>query len=92
MQSARPRCVERSELDAWISDLRGRVARGELDGLGTIPLDGAAVLGTATVVRIMLADLDHYDDLPPEQRHDLLVEARRRMLLRDIARLREHIR
>ena len=91
MQSARPRCVERSELDAWISDLRGRVARGELDGLGTIPLDGAAVLGTATVVRIMLADLDHYDDLPSEQRRDLLVQARRELLLRDFRRLRELI-
>ncbi len=91
MPSAQPRCVERNELDAWISDLRGRVARGELDGVGAIPLDGAAVLSTATVVRIMLADLDHYDDLSPEQRQDLLVRARRRLLLADFRRLREQI-
>jgi hypothetical protein len=84
--------VEHDDLDGWIAELRGRVARGELDDVGPIPVDGAAVLGPAVIVRIMLADLDHYDDLPPEQRHDLLVEARRRMLLRDIARLREHIR
>ena len=83
--------MEPQELDGWISGLRSRVARGELDGLGRIPLDGTAVLGVATVVRIMLADLDHFDDLPPEQRQDLLVEARRRLLLRDFRRLREQI-
>lgn len=81
--------VETQELDGWILDLRGRVARGELRGVGPIPVDGAAVLGTAMVVRIMLADLDHYDDLPPEQRQDLLVEARRRLLLHDFRRLRD---
>ena len=91
MPGALCRAVERNELDEWISDLRDRVARGELDGLGPIPLDGAAVVGTETVVRIMLADLDHYDDLPPEQRQDLLVQARRGLLLRDFRQLREHI-
>ena len=91
MPSAVRRGVARSELDAWISDLRGRVARGELDGLGSIPVDGSALLGTVTVVRIMLADLDHYDDLTPEQRQDPLVEARRRLLLADFRRLREQI-
>ncbi len=91
MPSASPRGVERNELDAWISDLRGRVARRELDDRGPLPLDGAAVLGTATIVRIMLADLDHYDDLPHEQRQDVLVEARHRLLLHDFRRLREQI-
>ena len=91
MPTAMRRCVERNELHAWIADLRGRVARGELAGLGPIPIDGAAVLGTATVVCIMLADLDHYDDLSPEQRQDLLVEARHRLLLGDFRRLREQI-
>ena len=79
------------ELNEWIVELRVRVSRGELDGVGPIPADGAAVLGTALLVRVMLADLDHYDDLPAEHREDLLVEARRRTLLRDFARLREQI-
>ncbi len=83
--------MERDDLDAWISELRGRVARGELDGVGAVQLDGVDILGSAMIVRVMLADLDHYDDLPPEQRRDLLVETRRRMLLRDFARLREQI-
>ena len=83
--------MELDELDGWIAELRGRVARGELDDLGPIPLDGAAVLGTGTLVRIMLADLDHYHILPPALRHDLLIEARRRTLLREFARLREQI-
>ena len=91
MPSAVRRGVARNELDAWISDLRVRVARGELDGLGSIPVDGSASLGTVTVVRIMLADLDHYDDLTPEQRQDPLVEARRRLLLADFRPLREQI-
>ena len=91
MPRALCRRVDPNELDTWIADLRGRVARGELDGVGAVPLDGAAVLGTATVVRVMLADLDHYDDLSPEQRRDLLVQARHRLLLRDFRRLRELI-
>ena len=88
---AAPSRVKLDELEGWIAELRGRVARGELDDLGPIPLDGAAVLGSVTFVRIMLADLDHYDVLPPALRHDLLVEARRRTLLGEFARLREHI-
>jgi hypothetical protein len=42
-------------------------------------------------VRVMLADLDHFDDLPLARRRDLLVVARRRLLLDDLRRLREQI-
>ena len=80
-----------ARLDAWITELRGRVDRGELDGLDPVDLDGAAQLGTVAVVRIMLSDLDHYGDLPPEQRRDPLVMARRLHLLGDLWELRAQI-
>ncbi|MDP8924120.1 MAG: hypothetical protein M3O34_14735 [Chloroflexota bacterium] len=78
-------------LDAWLTELRGRLARGELDGLDSVDLDGAAELGTATFVRIMLADLEHYDELPPELQRDPLVMARRLYLLGDLWKLRSQI-
>ena len=83
--------MESDELKEWIPELRVRVSRGELDGVGPIPADGAGVLGAALLVRIMLADLNHYDDLPAGRRQDLLVEARYRTPLRDFDRLREQI-
>ncbi len=83
--------MERDELDGWIAELRGRVARAELDGRGRFDVRNG-LLDIELVARIMLADLDHYDDLPLEQRQDLLVEARRGLLLADFRRLREQIR
>ena len=65
------------DLAAWIAELRDRMARG--------------VLAVGEAARLMLADLDHYDDLPPERRQDPLVEARRRLLFSDLRRLCEQI-
>ncbi len=78
------------DLAAWIADLRGRVARGDLDGQGTVAIAGGA-LAIGLAARILLADLDHYDDLPPEQRRDPLVMARRLPLLGDLWELRARI-
>ncbi len=78
-------------LIGWIAEVRGRVDRGALDGITSIDIDGATVVGSETIVRNMLAALAHCDDLSPERRLDLLVEARRRMLLRDFAQLRKQI-
>jgi hypothetical protein len=39
----------------------------------------------------MLADLDHYDDLAPEQREAPSIVARRDLLVQDFQRLRERI-
>lgn len=75
----------------WLTELRGRVARGELDGVSPVDLPGAAEFGTATVVRIMLADLGHYDGLTPDQRQAPLVMARRLHLLGDLWELRAQI-
>ena len=79
------------DLIAWIADLRARVARGELGGLGRVELDGGIMLTAQLAARILLADLDHFDDLTPTQRRDLSVRARREALLRDLTRLRKQI-
>ena len=78
------------DLAAWIAELRGRVARGELAGLGTLDVDGRA-LPVARAARIMLADLDHYDDLPLEHRREPPIVARRLRLLADLWELRAQI-
>ena len=79
------------DLVAWIAELRGRVARGALDGHDDVAVTGGS-MPAGVAARIMLADLDHYDDLPPEQREDLLIKARRGLLLRDFHLLREQLR
>jgi hypothetical protein len=79
---------DRDNLDAWIAELRDRLARGELDGGAPIEIGGLRLPSAQLAARIMVADLDHYDDLSPEERGDWLVEARRGMLLRDFRRLR----
>jgi hypothetical protein len=77
-------------LDQLIHDLRRRLDSGELAALGPLDLgDGTAELPGETVVRVLLADLNHLDRLTPralgwEERHE-----RRSELLHDFRRLRE---
>ncbi len=78
------------DLATWIDELRGRVARGALDGQADVVVAGD-MMPAGRAARIMLADLDHYENLSPEQRQDPLIEARRRLLLHDFRRLREQI-
>jgi hypothetical protein len=79
-------------LAAWVGELRGCLGRGELAGLGRIDLgDGAGPLDGEVLVRVLLAELDHYDDLPPERRRNSFTVARRLRLLDDLRRLRERI-
>ena len=78
------------DLVAWIAELRARVARGDLDGQGEFEA-GVGRFAVGLAARIMLADLDHYEALPPTWRGDLAVVARREALLRDLRRLREQI-
>ena len=85
----------------WISELRGRHARGELDGLAPIDIgDGTEHFPTTHTVRIMLHDLDDlnaFDRRRRENGHpasDADVEdrrVRRLELLNDFRRLRELI-
>ena len=80
-----------AELGGWIAELRGRVARGELAALGRVELDGGVILVAELAARILLADLDHHDDVARERLGDLCLQARREALLRDLARLRKQI-
>ena len=77
-------------LDAWITELRGRVARGELAGLGPVDVGGFKLPGERAA-RIMLADLVHLDTLPAKWARDPLVPVRRAKLLADFRWLREQI-
>jgi hypothetical protein len=84
--------METDDLEAWIAELRNRLARGELAGLGSVDMgDDSVVLSGELLVRVTLADFDHYDDLVPERRHDGDVVARRLDLLRFLRRLRSTI-
>jgi hypothetical protein len=51
------------DLDGWIRDLRERLARGDLAGLGPVDLGhGTGNLPGETTVRVMLHDLDDLND------------------------------
>jgi hypothetical protein len=74
----------------WIEDLRVRIERGELKHLSPVNLDTARI-DAELVARIMLADLDAFEDLPAEEYDlpDKLVH--RRSVLWDLLWLRERI-
>jgi hypothetical protein len=75
-------------LTAWITALRGRLAPGELTALPPMqPLQGEPGLPGELVVRIMLADLDHYGDLPTRRQREWTVVARKLALLADLQQL-----
>ena len=78
------------DLNAWITELRQRLARGELAGLGLVDVGGLRLRGE-WAVRVMLADLSHHDTLPPDLAGDPLVPIRRAKLLVDFRRLRAQI-
>ena len=80
------------DLGHWIASVRERLARGELADLGPMHvLDGYRPLPGELFVRIMLADYDHYDDLPPARRREPAIVAQRLALLEDLRRLCELI-
>ncbi len=75
--------------DHWNDGLRHRLATGDLAALGPIDLDdGTDELPGETVVRVLLADLDHLDRLPNEVRDSIDVPTRRSDLLGDFRQLR----
>ncbi len=80
--------TEPDHLVAWIAELRGRVAHGELDDLDAMAV-GDGTLPVALVARILLADLDHDRALTPERRRSQFNVERRRALFADLRRLRD---
>ena len=70
------------ELAAWIADLRARLDRGELATLGPVDVGhGTDVLPAQDTIRIMLADLDGFDEMTPDETNDPVNVARRDVLL-----------
>ena len=78
-------------LSPWITELRARLARGELAHLEPVVIQSGASVPAELAAKLALADLDHFEDLPPARREqpDLLV--RRRMMLHDLQALREQL-
>ena len=73
------------DLDGFVHELRGRLDRGEYANLAPIALGELAPLGDPELVlRIMLADWDHFDDLSADRRDDYGVAARRLTVLADL--------
>ena len=75
---------------AWIGGLRHRLGSGELAGLGPIDV-GYGPVEAERLVRIMLADLDHYGHLSASEREQPDTRGRRRQLLEDFRTLRDRI-
>jgi hypothetical protein len=77
------------DLGVWVSKLRERLARGELEDLSSFDLGyGTEILPACQAIRVMLADLDSLvsdEDVDPESL------AHRQALLEDFRRLRATI-
>jgi hypothetical protein len=70
------------EIAAWIADLRARLDRGDLATLGPVDVGhGTDVLPAQDNIRIMLADLDGFDEMTPDEANDPVKVARRDVLL-----------
>src|SRR5215207_6580197 len=77
-------------LGGFVRELRERFTLGEYARLGPVDLgEWAPLRDPELVVRIMLADWDHFDDLSPEQRNDFLVAVRRLSVLLDLRTLEQ---
>ena len=68
-------------------ELRTVLDRGE--ARGGLEFDGLHWPDAEKLVRIMLADAEHFEDLDPEDRRRPAVAARERELAEDLIRLRE---
>ena len=77
------------DLIAWIAGLRARLARGDLARLGPIDFgDGLPALPAEHTVLLMLADLDDFEDMTPDEVNDPVNVARRDVLLTSFSILR----
>jgi hypothetical protein len=77
------------DLAAWIDALHGRLERGDRADLGPVDIGyGTKALPAELAIRIMLADLDGFDDLALTPCSSTEVGRRRQGLLDDFRRLR----
>jgi hypothetical protein len=80
------------DLDGFVPELRGRLDRGEFANVCPVDLGELSPLrDPELVLRIMLADWDHFDHLTPEQRDDYGVAARRLQALADLHTLQQRL-
>ena len=80
------------EITGWIADLRARLDRGDLATLGPVDVGhGTDILPAQDTIRIMLADLDSFDEMTPEESNDSLNGVRREALLTSFRILWTHI-
>ena len=81
--------VPNDNLMSWIAELRTRLDHGDLETLRPLDLGrGIPALPAAHAIRIMLADLDGFEDMAPDEADDPVNVARRASLLADFRVLR----
>ena len=81
--------IPSDDLMAWITELRARLERGDLAQLPPVDIGhGTNVLPVQDTVRIMLADLDDFEDMTPDEANDPVNVARRDVLLTNFRILR----
>ena len=78
-------------LAAWITALRARLTHGEFRDLGPVTLSDGKKLPAELAVKLMLNDLDHFENLPRSWGNDPLKVVRRRLLLHDLQDLRRQL-
>jgi hypothetical protein len=73
----------------WIAELRARLERGDLATLGPVEIGhGTHVIPAGHTIQIMLADLDGFEDMDPDEAADPVNIARRAGLRGDFRILR----
>jgi hypothetical protein len=81
--------LTKQEITGWIADLCARLDRGDLATLGPVDVGhGTDVLPAQDTIRIMLADLDGFEDMTPDEADDPVNVARRDGLLTNFRILR----
>jgi hypothetical protein len=75
-------------LAEWIAELRDRLHRGDLATLDPIDIGyGTYTLPAARTIQIMLADLDDFEGMTPDEANKSANVARRASLLADFRAL-----
>lgn len=78
-------------LAPWIAELHRRIEQRELTVIPQVHLDEGSRVDADLIARIMLAEFDALEVLPPEEQETLENVVKRRSLLWDLLWLREQI-